>query len=215
MPITIRTAWTLLSVLVCCAAYAHADDAADIKASGLAFANAVHAGDIATAKEHAITDEKSGKLLEVMVGMTKARTVLTDAAVAKFGDEGKTIVAQGQPGSQLPHSFDDADIQVMGDTATVTPKSGKPVTFKKDGDWKIDFTALPNKEQLDKAVPMMTAMSTAMTETAAEIKDNKYSTVAEAKQAFHTKMAAALGLRGAPGGFGGPGGRPQAPPPEK
>jgi hypothetical protein len=210
--ITIRAALTAILVTGFLAACAKADDVADIKASGRAFVTAMHEGDIAEAKKHALTDEGSEKLLEVMVTMTKSRAVITDAAVAKFGDEGKTIVAQGQTPGQLPRNYEDADIQVMGDTATVTPKSGRPVKFKKDGDWKVDFTALPNKEQLDKAVPMMTAMSSAMTETAAEIKDNKYSTLAQAKQAFHMKMAASLGIGGAPGA---PGGRPQAPPPEK
>src|SRR5258708_7517224 len=157
--ITIRAALTALLVTVCAAAFARADDVADIKASGRAFVTAMHEGDIAEAKNHAFTDERTEKLLEVMVTMTKARAVITDAAVAKFGDEGKTIVAQGQSPAQLPHNYEDADIQVTGDTAIVTPKTGKPVKFKKDGGWKVDFTALPNKDQLDKAVPMITAMS--------------------------------------------------------
>ena len=59
------------------------------------------AGDAATAKKHIISDEKSEKFLDTLVELVAARKKLTDAAVAKFGDEGKSIVGQSRgPGGR-------------------------------------------------------------------------------------------------------------------
>jgi hypothetical protein len=202
MPGLVRNSIAALIVITLATVYAKADDKADIKASGKAFRDAMVAGDAATAKKHLVSDEKSEKFVNTLVELVAARKKLTDAAVAKFGEDGKSIVGQNRaPGPDMDGKFDDADIEVNGNTAIVTPKTGKPVTFKKDGgDWKIDFSEMAHQDQIERGLPIMGKMATVMKETAGEINDGKYDTVQAAKAGFHQKLAAAMGFpTGAPG----------------
>src|SRR5579864_9433685 len=178
MSFVIRAAGAALVVLTC-AAIARADAESDIRKAGQAFSKAVAAGDGKAAKEHAVTDEKSANLLDAMAKFTGARTRLSEAAIAKFGDEGKTIappVGRGPAGgTQLQHNFDKARIEVDGDTAKVVTANGaEPVKFKKEGgDWKIDLTKLPNLDRIQRSLPIMEKLAGAMDETASDIKDGK------------------------------------------
>ena len=107
-------------------------------------------------------------------------------------------------GPQTPQytakDFDDAKIDVHGDTATVTSKNGgKPVNFKKEGGtWKIDLAEAIPHQQLDRVVEMMPKMATAMNDTTSEIKDGKYQTVVEARRGLGQHMAAAMGFQRGP-----------------
>ena len=145
-----------------------------------------------------------------MVPLAGARTKLIDASVAKFGEQGRSIMgATRGPGTPqyTAKDFDDAQIDVHGDTATVTSKNGgKPVTFKKEGgSWKIDLAEAIPHQQLDRVVQIMPKMTTAMNDTAGEIKEGKYATVVEARRGLGQHMAAAMGFPGgAPGGQDGP-----------
>ena len=209
------------------ASFILADARDDIRAAGNAFADAIRQGKFEDAKKHAVTDEKSEKFLDGMTKFVHARQTLSDAAVAKFGDEGKTMMPQAAnaPGPRFDQKWNDAKIEVNGDTAVVTPKnppennepSGpgaraprmqpQPVKFRKDGgEWKIDLTQLPHMEQMERGMPMLEKMSTVMSEVGGEIKDGKYQNVNEAKQALHQKMMAAMGY--GPGGPGRPGRTP-------
>ena len=212
MSTSLRTLLSTLVIVICAAPFVRADDKDDIKAAGKAFGDAMRSGDVVAAKKHVLTTEKSEKFLDVLADLTKAKNKLTDASVAKFGEDGKGIVNQG-PGmmanSPTDHTFDDADIEVKGDTALVTPKApaAKPVNFKKEGgEWKLDFTAVASDTQMERGLPIMQKMATVMNDTAAEIHDGKYESVDAAKLGLRQKMIAALMPNGAPGG------RPTAPP---
>jgi hypothetical protein len=210
-------------VFVACAAtmasFARADAKEDIKSSAQSFAKALQAGDAAEAHKYAITNDQSSKLLDTMAHLTKAHKKMTDAAVAKFGDEGKTLMGGPNPAmrgpEQIAKDMNDADIQINGDTATITPKAGQPgqpgqsVTFKKEkGVWKIDFTQFPNQERMQQGLPMMEKMSTVMSETGDDITAGKYKSVQEARMGFIQKMRAVIGAGGPAGGPpGGPGGQ--------
>jgi hypothetical protein len=190
----------------------HADAKDDIKQSAESFGKAVRTGDTAAAHKYAITDEQTSKLLDAMTHLTKAHQKMADAAVAKFGDEGKSLggnnMARNQP-QQFTKNLNDADIQVNGDTATVTSKDqrGQQVVFKKDGGiWKLDMTQFPNKEQMQQGLPMWDKMATAMSEVGDEIKAGKYNTAQEAKTALGQKMIAAMRSM-APGAPGAPRGQ--------
>src|SRR5579872_718079 len=112
----------VIALLLGAASYSRADDVADIRASGKAFARALTSGDAATAKKHAITDETTAKLLDVMVQVSVANKKLTDAAVAKFGDEGKTVFSPpGTSPQEIEKRMENAKIHVNGDTAIVEP----------------------------------------------------------------------------------------------
>lgn len=210
---------TALAIVACAASTARAGDKDDIKASGQAFAKAVQEGDVQEAHKYAITDDASSKFLDVLVSLTKARKNMTDAAVAKFGEPGKSVFAgrtnlSANGPDEIAKRMDSADIEIQGDTATVTPKnpapgqrgqSAQPMVFKKeDGTWKLDFTKFPNKDRMPQELPMMEKMSSAMNETADEIKSGKYATVQEARSGFIQKVRAAIGgPAGRPGASGG------------
>lgn len=200
-------------VLMVAGTWARADVKEELRTSAKAFSQALADGDSATAHKYAVTDDQSSKMLDTMTHITKAHKQLTEAAVAKFGDEGKSLM--GGPANmataqneRITKDMEDADIQVNGDTATVVPKTNrgsKPVTFKKQGGlWKIDFTQFEQKDQMMRGLPMMEKMAGVFSETADEIKADKYKNVQEARQAMFQKMAAAMG-RGGPGGAGRPG----------
>lgn len=197
---SVRSALAALVVVICAASYVHADAKDDIRQSGEKFAQALRDGDASTAHKYAITDDQSSKLLDAMANLTKSHKKMADAAIAKFGDEGKVLAGNSGPARSQPQQFtknlNDADIQVNGDTATVTPKDqrGQQVIFKKDGGtWKLDMTQFPNREQMESQLPMWDKMATAMSETGDEITAGKYKTVQEARMGLVQKMMAAMG----------------------
>jgi hypothetical protein len=177
---------------------ARADDLSDIRASGKAFAQALHDGDVTTAKHYAVTDATTEKALDIMGEITKARKTLIDAAVAKWGDEGKNVAVGGPNGAQTESvrtNFQDAKIEVKGDTAMVTSKDGqdsRPAYFKKEGGiWKIDLPKLANFASVTRLAPQSHMIADAFTATAAEIRDGKYKTVQDAKLGVRQNLAAA------------------------
>lgn len=209
MSVHIRSALAALIVLGCAASLAHADDKDQIKSSIKSLATAMKDGDGATAKKYVVNDENSQKLIDTLAKMSKAARDLQDAAVAKFGEDGKTLGA-GRMAGNAPHfdkDLDEANITVNGDTATVAPKDptkGSVATFKKqDGTWKLDLQSMPHAEQMAQGAVMMGKMADVMNEMTGEIKDGKYSSAQEARQAFYQKVGAAMGA-GRPGAGGPP-----------
>ncbi|HEY8751691.1 MAG TPA: hypothetical protein VIM11_27170 [Tepidisphaeraceae bacterium] len=177
-----------------------ADDTSDIRTSGKAFAEALRDGDVLNAKKYAFTDDTSDKALNVMTELTHARKKLIDAAVAKFGDEGKNVVVGGASMArtqEVSTDFDGAKIDVHGDTATVASKDGadkRPAYFKKvSGIWKIDLTKLADFTSVTRNAAVMHAVAGSFLASADEISGGKYKTVAEAKTAVQKNMVAAIG----------------------
>jgi hypothetical protein len=180
-------------------AVARADDTADIRAAGKAFADALRDGDSVTARKYSFTDDTSSKALDVMTDLTKARKTLMDAAVAKFGDEGKNVVVGGASAARtdaVRNDFQDAKIDVHGDTATVSSRDGndkRPAYFKKQaGTWKIDLTKLADFSNVARNASMMHTVAGSYLTSATEIKDGKYKTVDAAKLAVQQNMVAAV-----------------------
>jgi len=191
-------ACAVLALLAAGVCYCRADDVSDIKASGRAFSEAMRNNDIPAAKKHAILSEKQETLLANWAAFNSSREKLTKAAVDKFGDEGKDIVAQRQgrqPQLDFDKSkFDNADIKVTGDTAVVTskdPDHREIARFKNDGGkWKLDFKDNPNMERAAQSAPVLEKLAGVYNDVAGEIKDGKYKSVQEARRALGTKMAA-------------------------
>ena len=140
MSIAFRAALAAV-ILAGAAASVRADAKDDIKESGASFANAVNKGDAKEAKKYILPDPDAEKFIDALVPVSAARTKLVDASVAKFGEQGKSIMGPAR-GPQTPHytakDFDEAQIDVQGDTAIATAKNGgRPVKFKQEGGtWK-------------------------------------------------------------------------------
>jgi hypothetical protein len=189
-----------LLMLVFSATSSRADDTSDIRASGKAFAEALHDGDALNAKKYAFTDETSDKALDVMTELTHARKKLIDAAVDKFGDEGKNVVVGGASMARtqaVSTDFDGAKIDVHGDTATVASKDGadkRPAVFRKvSGIWKINLTKLADFTSITRNAAMMHNVSRSFLTSADEISGGKYKSVQEAKTAVQRNMVTAIG----------------------
>ncbi|HSU67873.1 MAG TPA: hypothetical protein VLJ39_13435 [Tepidisphaeraceae bacterium] len=210
-----QTSLFIFAMVMSAATAARADDQADIKASAKSFAEAIKAGDAPTARKYVVSSDEANNFVDAMAGVTKAKQNLTDAAVAKFGEDGKKIAGASPVGGRSPdvaQNIDNSKVDVNGDTATVTGEKGKAVQFKKEGgQWKIDLASVADFQQTSKLLPMFGHVSTAMNETAREIKDGKYATVQEAQQGLRQKIVAGFG--GQPGA--GRPGKPGAPSSEK
>jgi len=192
-----------LFALTFCVTVASADDQADIRTSAKSFAKALVDGDAGAAKHYSVNDTTSEKALDLMAELTKARKSLIDAAVAKFGDEGKNVTLGGANESRqeaLGTDLDNAIIDVHGDNATARSKDGndaRPVYFKKEASvWKMDLTKLANFASVTQRGTQMHMISSAYSSTSAEIRDGKYKTAQEAKMAVREKIVAAAGRRG-------------------
>jgi hypothetical protein len=175
------------------------------KAALKAFGEAIKSGNLAAAKAVTISDEKANKILEAFVPTFGAMKRLSDTAVKKYGEAGKSIGNDSKGGFEITDDLDKANIVETGDTATATMKDSKekePIKLKKiDGQWKVDFVSMMGEkgktEDVSKIAPIFAAMTKAANESADEIEAGKYKTADEAKKAVNMKMMSAL-----LGGFG-------------
>ena len=139
--------------------------------------------------------------------MIGASNKLNDAAVAKYGDQGRNVSMFGSVATNLASMTrlaSDATVNVTGDSATVEPPKNptaeqtggramrrhghQPMHFKKEGGkWKFDLSSSASvRGQAD----TFKAMTQAFSQTADEIKDGKYPTAEEARQALGMRVAA-------------------------
>ena len=192
-----------LCALMAAAGGCNKNDLSTPKGAAKSFAKALENGDAESAK--AASTGGDPKAIESMAKTFGAMKKLQDAAVAKFGEEGKSVA--GGPGggkggnmAEMSKKVDEATEQITGDTATLTTKDGgEPLKLKKvSGDWKVDVTQMGG-DMAKEGQPMMDAMAKAAGETADEINAGKYKTAKEAQTALGGKMMAAM-LGGAAGG---------------
>ncbi|HEY7119994.1 MAG TPA: hypothetical protein VH475_25625 [Tepidisphaeraceae bacterium] len=197
-------------------------DASTPKGAAKAFFKAMETGDAQAARSLASGSEKQLAMLDLLVPVVSSFKQLENAAVKKWGEEGRKQLAQG-PGAggfDFEKELQAAKEDVSGDTATITSantaQQKEPMKLKKiDGKWKIDMSTLPS-EGLDnpQAGKMLKAMSDAARSTATEIDQGKYESAAKAKEAMGQKILPVLlqGLnqpgQGAPGAQPGQPGQP-------
>lgn len=192
-------------------------DTSNPKGAVSAFFKAMEKGDIPEAKSMATGSQKQLAILETLVPLMSGFKQLENAAVKKWGEEGKKVLAEGQGGGGTSFNMDEelknAKVDEKGDMATITPgeqsksagKDKSPMKLKKiEGKWKIDLASLPS-EGLDdpNATRILKAMGDIAKATAAEVDAGKYATAEDAKKAMGEKMLPLL-----LGGLGQPGGAP-------
>lgn len=166
------------------------------KSAARTFGQGMSQGDIEAVKASAIATAEQQKALEALSAVVSNFKKVEEAAIAKFGETaGKTVASQQQMsiGEEL-EKIDSATETITGDTAVLAAEgSQEPLHLRKvDGQWKVDFAAMPGTEQVAQAIPMITAMAGAADELAAEITADKYKTADEAKNALGQKMMAAM-----------------------
>jgi hypothetical protein len=164
------------------------------KAAAKSFVQALAAGDSAGARAAVIANPQQMQSVDLLAMMAGSMKKLTDAAVAKFGENGESIAGQHARLEENLKQIEEAQVQINGDAATLASADQKqPVTLKKqDGQWKVDMASMPGTEQLAQAAGAIRAMAKAATDTAGEINADQYKTVDAARDAFQKKMMAAL-----------------------
>jgi hypothetical protein len=183
-------------------------DLSNPKAAIITMGRAMIDDDVKTATDATNVTDEQKPMFEQVVHMTHAMHLMEQAAVKKWGDEGKQVVqAPQRPGQKgAPAGYQDpeqrikevegADVKIEADTATVTPKGDtqKPIICKKvGGDWKVDMSSLrPPGGQGHMAAQMLSAMVKAANETSDEIKADKFKTPTEARSAHQTKIQSAI-----------------------
>jgi hypothetical protein len=178
------------------------NDLSTPKGAAKSFAKALESGDAEAAKAASTGDPK---LVESLAKVGGGMKKLQDAAVAKFGEEGKSIAGgpggKGDKMAEMSKRVEESTEKIDGDTATLTPKDGgEALKLKKvNGDWKLDVSQMGGgMAQMGSA--MFDAMAKAAGETADEISAGKYKTVKEAQMAMGTKMVGAMTAGGGDGG---------------
>jgi hypothetical protein len=198
------------------------------KGAAQAFFKAMEVGDAKAAKAIATGSEKQLAMLDLLVPVVSGFKQLENAAVKKWGEEGRKALSQGQGGGgfDFEKELKASTEQVTGETATITSskpeQQREPMKLKKiEGKWRVDMSSLP-AEGLDnpQTSKMLQAMSDAAKATATEIDQGKYTTAQQAKEAMGQKILPVLmqmqqqqqgqGAPGAPGAT--PGGQPQPQP---
>jgi len=168
-----------------------ADDKADVGAGAKAWAKALMDGDEKALKSHSIGNDEEQARWEGMSKMIGAFKKLGDAASAKYGEQGAMLSrAFKQPDYEQMQK--DSTIAVTGEDATITDKQSKVMKMKKDGgEWKVVLASLEQSGPNKMDPKQVTAMTSAASSTADEIKDGKYPTYIAAMQALAQKMQAA------------------------
>ena len=138
------TGWILaLAICVGIGAARAADiDQSTPKATAMAFAKALQAGDDSVARQLAVGTDQDQQVLSSMLDFTRAMKTLRESAAKKYGDKAEEVTGGGL-NVDSAKALEDADIKEQGDTAIVTSTKPQPSTMslkKIDGKWKVDLT---------------------------------------------------------------------------
>lgn len=162
----------------------NADQAAARKAA-VEFANALYSGDTEKAVPFI-----TGVRLEytTLANYVKAYTDFQKAAVEKFGDEAKSIVAS--PIQDIREQVSTAPITINGNFAEFPSANGNnnPLRAQKVGDtWKMDFTPA-NQTVASKQLTMLTRLAPAFSRAVISIQNGRFKTVDDVKKALAQEL---------------------------
>lgn len=187
----------VLSALVAMPALA-ADDPqlASPKMAAFAFVRAMEQNDMAQFRAVTIGSEDDYKLFEPLLGMVGSAKQLEHAAREKFGKAGRVIV-RDSPAVELEVHVQESDVKVTNDTATLRhhgQEDADPLHLRHtSAGWKVDLTAIANRDQMASSADSMARMGKALSESAADIRAGKFSTAEEAEKVVLKRMKAAAG----------------------
>ena len=161
------------------------------KQGALAFVRAMEADDMTTFRSVTVGEEADYKLFEPLLGMVGAAKQLEKAARDKFGKAGRVVVRQS-PAVELEVHVQESDVKVTADTAVLSHKGEEdsdPLTLRHTLEgWKVDLTAIHNRQQMSAAAGAMGRMRQALGESAADIRAGRFKTPEDAEQAVLKRM---------------------------
>lgn len=138
-----------------------------------------------------IGQEEDYKLFEPLLNMVGAAKQMEQAAREKFGKAG-TAVVRMSPAVGMEVQVQESDVRVNGDTAIVFQKGQEesdPLTLRKTAvGWKVDLTAIHNREKMAAAADSMRRMEKVLRESAEQIRAGQFRTAEEAQGAIVRRM---------------------------
>jgi hypothetical protein len=164
------------------------------KKAATAFALALQRGDFGAVKSVTTGSESDYKLMETLSAMTAASNKVHDAAISKFGEEGRKIAAAISTGDpeKIPLEIEASEERVSGDSALIiakgTPEANAVKLTKVGGEWKVDLAHYPLKEKLVQQSPMFDATAKLFTQIAGDLSAGKYHSALEAGQDIQQRL---------------------------
>ena len=164
------------------------------KKAATAFALALQKGDFETIRAVTTGQEADYKLIQTIAAMTSAANRLHDAAMSKFGEDGKKIaISTGDP-KDIPRQIEASEEKINGDSASIitrgTTEANAVKLTKVGSDWKVDLAHYPQKEQLSQQAQVFDATSKLLAQAAADVSGGKYGSATEASQDIQQRMMA-------------------------
>lgn len=194
-----RIAAMVLPLILCFSLGAGSAELATPKLGALAFVRAMEADDMTAFRAVTIGADDDYKLFEPLVGVVGAAKQLEKAAREKFGKAGRAVVRES-PAVELEVHVQESDVKVTNDTAVLTHKGEEgadPLTLRHTADgWKVDLTAISNRQQMASTAAAMGRMRQALSDSAADIRAGHFKTPEEAEQAVVKRMRDAAAKAG-------------------
>ena len=174
---------------------AAAHDFSTPKASVRSLAVAMQSGDKAVilAALHANNPTET-RLAKVMADLSEAMAALSRSAVAAFGEEGaRPITGESSEGAEALARLDAATVKEEGDSASIgTGPSDPTVTLVRvDGKWKLPVSAIiagVDEAAIAQRLVDVEAQVGLFNELASEVKQGKYKTGEEVRQALDQRI---------------------------
>ena len=161
------------------------------KAAAIVFVRAMEADDLAAFRAATVGTEEDYHLFEPLLHMVGSARDLEKAAREKFGKDGSGIVRQS-PALGMEIHVQESDVKVTGDRATLHHKAdaeADALTLRKiSGQWKVDLTAIKNRQSMTAAAGTMRRMQQALSQSAADIRAGKFTSAQDAERAVATRI---------------------------
>ena len=183
----------ILSVVV----FARADSTAKSaelstpKLAALAFVRAMEQNNMQSFQAVTIGGEDDYKLFEPLLGMVGAAKQMEKSAHEEFGKAGR-VVARNSPAVGLEVQVQESDVTINGSSAILRYKGDNgsdPLTIRQTPEgWKVDLTAIKNRQAMADAAPGMRRMQQVFSGAADDIRAGKFKSATEAEQAVLQKI---------------------------
>ena len=161
-------------------------DLSNPKSTAVSFAKAVQSNDMAAAKAASTGSDEQYKMVEAMGQMMSGFKNYESAAVAKFGDAGKS--GPGHAGRGRGHrglGSQDGRRHRHADQPQEAGRQEPDEAGEEGRQWKVDLASMPDGRADQRWRRPPRKMKKALDETAAEIKAGKYKTPQERSSAGH------------------------------
>lgn len=172
------------------------------KLAALSFVRAMEANDMTAFRSVTLGADDDYKLFEPLLGMVGAAKNLERAAREKFGKAGRVVV-RDSPAVELEVHVQESDVKVTAETAVLThqgEENADPLTLRHTSNgWKVDLTAIHNREQMATSAASMDRMRQALSDSAADIRSGKFKTAEDAEKVILGRMREAAKEHPQPG----------------